>query len=80
MYPVKYKFSYSEVLFALLHEMKDFEIIRRGVGEKIFENTVTEIRNNGVGLKDLAGKIEFHSRKALKIDFDEAIQKETCPQ
>jgi len=63
---------------AILHEMKDFEIIRKTVGESIFHYTIEEIKEDGITLSTSSSlAAQFFSRKSLREQFDTAVQAET---
>ncbi|MFC1586954.1 HEAT repeat domain-containing protein [Planctomycetota bacterium] len=62
--------------FALLQEMKDFEILEKEEGDKIQDYTVTGIMDNGIEVATADGTNEFLSRDKLQARLDRMLPKE----
>ncbi|MFC1587382.1 hypothetical protein ACFL54_03645 [Planctomycetota bacterium] len=62
---------------ALIHEMKDFEVVRKGLGEHIFEFMVKDIKPNGLGLALGEGEeTVFYTREDLQKQFEKSVKHE----
>ncbi|MFC1586715.1 hypothetical protein ACFL54_00255 [Planctomycetota bacterium] len=61
---------------AVLHEMQEFEIVRRKQGENIFDQTVLDVKVNGLDVRDPDGLASFLSKDYLQKQFADAVHRE----